>query len=116
MSPRHCFKHTVSVNILSQEVVLLLTGEEVRPGAVQELAQKCWDNTSLSDPSAAEDGLPETTACRSEMRPQTSLKPRTVLMCLPSGRMEKSARQWAISLIGHLETSCFFCYLHFHVF
>lgn len=42
VSPRHCFKHTVSVNILSQEVVLLLTGEEVRPGAVQELAQKCW--------------------------------------------------------------------------
>lgn len=116
MSPRHCFKHTVSVNILSQEVVLLLTGEEVRLGAVQELAQKCWDdNTGLSDPSAAEDGLPDTTACRSEMRPQTSLKPRTVLMCLPSGRMEN------LHVSGYIpywppETSCFFCYLHFHVF
>lgn len=93
MRPRHCFKHVVSVNILSHEVVLLFTGEEVRPGAVQKLAQKCWDaNTGLSDPSEAEDGLPETTACRSEMGPQTSLKPRTVLTCFPSGKHGKSAR------------------------
>lgn len=93
MRPRHCFKHIVSGNILSREVVLLFTGEEVRPGAVQKLAQKCWDdNTGLSDPSAAEDRLPERMACRSEMGPQTSLKPRTVLMCLPSGKAGKSAR------------------------
>ena len=93
MSPKRCFKHIVSVNILSHEVVLLFTGEDVRPGAVQELAQKCWDdNAGLPDPSTAEDGLPETTACRSEMGPQTSLKPRRVLICLPSGKDGKSAR------------------------
>ena len=51
MRPRHCFKHIVSGNILSREVALLFTGEEVEPGAVQKLAQKCWDNnTGLSTP------------------------------------------------------------------